>query len=119
MRLVAAQAVRVPSAFGTSLALMSRLAAEAEQLVVVLPDGAEGRESAGSASDLVSAARRHNAALVAFATEGQAETLAADGFTLFEGRATRDGLPTAYLCREFVCRLPATTPQELSAARGT
>ena len=33
-------------------------------------------------------------------------------------RTTRDGLPTAYLCRDFVCRLPATRVEELSAARG-
>ncbi|MEV8212457.1 thioredoxin domain-containing protein [Leifsonia sp. NPDC077715] len=111
MRMVAAQAVRVPSAFGTSLALMSRLAGEAEQLVVVLP-------TEGETSDVVRAARRHAAPLVAFATEPQAEELTAAGFELFEARTTRDGLPTAYLCRDFVCRLPATSADELSAARG-
>ncbi|WP_285116035.1 DUF255 domain-containing protein [Leifsonia sp. fls2-241-R2A-40a] len=118
MRLVAAQALQVPSAFGTSLALMSGLAGEAEQLVVVLPDAAPDDEPA-TASALLAAARRHSAALVALATESEAAAFAADGFELFDGRTTRDGLPTAYLCREFVCRLPATTPQELSAARGT
>jgi uncharacterized protein YyaL (SSP411 family) len=41
-------------------------------------------------------------------TEQDAVDLAADGFELFEGRVTRDGLPTAYLCRDFVCRLPVT-----------
>ncbi len=113
MRMVAAQAVRVPSAFGTSLALMSRLAAEAEQLVAVLPD--EGPEPG---SELVGAVRRHPAPLVAIATETQAAELAGAGFELFEARTTRDGLPTAYLCRDFVCRLPATSVEELSAARG-
>ncbi|ANF31252.1 hypothetical protein A0130_05835 [Leifsonia xyli] len=111
MRMVAAQAVRVPSAFGTSLALMSRLAGEAEQLVVVLP-------SPGATSDVVGAARRHPAPLVAFATEPQARELTASGFELFQARTTRDGLPTAYLCRDFVCRLPATSVEELSVARG-
>ncbi|WP_431245263.1 thioredoxin domain-containing protein [Leifsonia xyli] len=114
MRLVAAQAVRVPSGFGTSLALMSRLAGEADQLVVVLPDGGEA-----ASGPLVAAARRNGAPLVAVATESQARELAAAGFDLYEARTTRDGLPTAYLCRDFVCRLPATTPEELSAARGT
>lgn len=105
MRMVAAQAVRVPSAFGTSLALMSRLAGQVEQLVVVLPDApAEGASESG----LIAAARRHGAPLVAFATEAQAGALAADGFELFEGRSARDGLPTAYLCQDFVCRLPVT-----------
>lgn len=101
MRLVAAQAVQVPNAFGSSLALMSELAAEVEQLVVVLPE-------AGARSELLAAARRHPAPVVALATEEQATAFAAAGFELFEGRAARDGLPTAYLCRDFVCRLPVT-----------
>lgn len=101
MRLVAAQALQVPSAFGTALALMSELAGEVEQLVVVLPEGA-------ASGDLVDAARRHPAPLVAIATESRAAELAGDGFELFGGRTTRDGLPTAYLCRDFVCRLPVT-----------
>ncbi|MEN0084557.1 MAG: DUF255 domain-containing protein, partial [Leifsonia sp.] len=101
MRLVAAQALQVPSAFGTALALMSELAGEVEQLVVVLP-------AAGATGELTAAARRHPAPLVAFATETQAAGFASDGFELFEGRATRDGRATAYLCRDFVCRLPVT-----------
>ncbi|WP_374009982.1 thioredoxin domain-containing protein [Leifsonia sp. LS-T14] len=115
MRMVAAQAVQVPSAFGTSLALMSQLAAEAEQLVVVVPDAAAPAPEGA----LVATARRHRAPLVAVATESQAAGLAAAGFDLFEARTTRGGLPTAYLCRDFVCRLPATSPEELSAARDT
>jgi uncharacterized protein YyaL (SSP411 family) len=111
MRMVAAQAVQVPSGFGTALALMSRLAGEAEQLVVVVPDGGM------ASSPVVAAARADAAPLVAITRESDAAALAVDGFDLFEGRTTRDGLPTAYLCREFVCRLPATTIEELSAAR--
>lgn len=106
MRLVAAQALQVPSAFGTALGLMSELAGDVEQLVLVLPEA--GAEASGSSGALPAAARRHAAPLVAFATEAQAEALAAGGFELFEGRTTRDGLPTAYLCRDFVCRLPVT-----------
>lgn len=111
--MVSAQAVQAPSAFGTSLALMSRLAGEAEQLVVVLPEGGATTEGA-----LLEAARRHGAPLVAVATESQAAALAEAGFDLYTARTSRDGLPTAYFCRDFVCRLPATTPEELSAARG-
>ena len=46
------------------------------------------------------------------------ERIAEAGFDLYTARTSRDGLPTAYFCRDFVCRLPATTPEELSAARG-
>ncbi|RDV46224.1 thioredoxin domain-containing protein [Leifsonia sp. ku-ls] len=106
MRLVAAQAVQVPSAFGTALALMSELAGEVEQLVIVLPE-------AGASSALTAAARRHRAPLVAVATQAQADAFAAEGFELYDGRSARDGLPTAYLCRDFVCRLPVTDPAAL------
>jgi uncharacterized protein YyaL (SSP411 family) len=106
MRLVAAQAVQVPSAFGTALALMSELAGEVEQLVIVLP-------VAGASSALTAAARRRPAPLVAVATQGQADAFAAEGFELYDGRRARDGLPTAYLCRDFVCRLPVTDPAAL------
>jgi hypothetical protein len=55
---------------------------------------------------------------VAFAPEDAAAAFAADGFELYADRRTRDGLPTAYLCRDFVCRLPVTSPDALEAAPG-
>jgi uncharacterized protein YyaL (SSP411 family) len=33
--------------------------------------------------------------------------------SLLEGRALMDGKPTAYLCKEFTCKLPTTSPQIL------
>jgi uncharacterized protein YyaL (SSP411 family) len=35
---------------------------------------------------------------------------------LLEGRGAIDGLPTAYVCRQFVCLRPVTTVGELAAA---
>ncbi len=37
------------------------------------------------------------------------------GLDLLADRPLRDGRPTAYLCRGFVCRLPVTEPAELAA----
>jgi uncharacterized protein YyaL (SSP411 family) len=37
------------------------------------------------------------------------------GFALLADRPVRDGRPTAYVCRHFVCRLPVTSVDELSA----
>ncbi|HEY5050940.1 MAG TPA: thioredoxin domain-containing protein [Acidothermaceae bacterium] len=37
---------------------------------------------------------------------------------LLEGRGALDGLPTAYVCRQFVCLRPVTTVKELAAALG-
>ncbi|MCU1420370.1 MAG: thioredoxin protein, partial [Microbacteriaceae bacterium] len=47
--------------------------------------------------------------LTALVTADQADEFAAAGFELFAGRG-RDG---AYLCRDFVCRLPVTDPASL------
>lgn len=121
MRLVAAQAVQSPSGFGAALALMSRLDADPVQLVAVLPAGADpGAHPSGPADPqgLLGAVRTHPAALVAIAGEAQAVAFAAAGFDLFAGRAARDGLPTAYLCRDFVCRFPVTRPEQLREAAG-
>jgi len=37
------------------------------------------------------------------------------GFPLLADRVARDGRPTAYVCRHFVCRLPVTSTEELVA----
>lgn len=111
MRLVAGPAIQVPSAFGAALALMSRLEGDARQLVVVRP--ADGPDAGGDPNGLVAAARRVAADVVGIVDEPAARELAEAGFELFASREARDGLPTAYLCRDFVCRLPVTTPAGL------
>ena len=44
--------------------------------------------------------------IAAVVTPSQRAEFAALGFELFEGRTTKPGQVTAYLCEEFVCRLP-------------
>lgn len=105
MRVVAAQAVENPTAFGAALELMSKLAAEPEQLVVV--------RAGDDVHGLLNAVRRRPSGPVAVADEEQAAAFAADRFELFEGRSAQGGHPTAYLCRDFVCRLPAQDPAAL------
>jgi uncharacterized protein len=53
--------------------------------------------------------------LCAIASAPAAEALAAAGFELFEGRRPVRGATTAYLCTDFVCRLPVTDPDALAA----
>jgi uncharacterized protein YyaL (SSP411 family) len=110
MRLVAHAALESPISFGSSLELMSALDAEPAQLVVIVASA----DPAGST--LVDAARRAGSSAKAFiASEAQAQEFAASGFDLFAARTSIRGLTTAYLCRDFVCRLPTTDADELAA----
>jgi uncharacterized protein YyaL (SSP411 family) len=110
-----------PLAFGAALRLMSQLATPVEQLVIVSPDGDRGRdhEADRDPTGLVAVARRHARGVVASVTAEQARAFADAGFELFAGRSSRDDLPTAYLCRDFVCRLPVTDPAALREAAPT
>ena len=103
MRTVAPVAVPRPVSFGASLALMSALASPMVQLVAV-----------GSGTADVARTFAPAGGVTALVTTTQAAEFAAAGFELFEGRA-RDG---AYLCRDFVCRLPITDPDELRRSLG-
>jgi uncharacterized protein YyaL (SSP411 family) len=91
---------------------MCRLSAPSAQLVVIGGDRASGvaalaRRGGGAGVD---------AGVTALATVEQAQAFAAAGFELFEGRTAQGGAATAYLCRDFVCRLPLTDAQELAEA---
>ena len=104
---VAALAVERPISFGAALAVMLRLGSPVIQLVVVGDDPAMG-DAARSWSPPGSVA--------VVVSERQAASFADAGFELFEGRTIRDGATAAYLCRDFVCRLPIIDPVELATA---
>ncbi len=105
MRRTAPLALRRPIAFGAALAVTAALRRPVEQLVVVGP----------ADSALAAVARRWpGGSVVAAVTAAQASALAAAGLELFAGRARE----AAYLCRDFVCRLPVTAPDELRALLG-
>ncbi|MBH0054765.1 thioredoxin domain-containing protein [Salinibacterium sp. SWN139] len=112
MKLVGQLAAQQPISFGTALTLMSELGAPLRQLVVVTGDGVTG--------ELTSLARTlHRAGGIGVAaSQAQADAFAASGFELFAARTATDGQPTAYLCEEFVCRLPLTDAAALEALLG-
>ncbi|MFW8744872.1 hypothetical protein ACOI9R_32510, partial [Mesorhizobium japonicum] len=93
------------SAHGAALAIASRLERPVRQLVVVGDPG----------SEVATVARTARADVVAVVTAPQAAAFASAGFELFAARTELDGRPTAYWCEHFVCRLPLTSPEELSA----
>jgi uncharacterized protein YyaL (SSP411 family) len=104
-----------PLAFGAALRLVNALTTPVEQLVVVIPEPVNAGTSDGAAGDtaLIAAARRR-LGLVALVTEEQGSQFAAAGYELFADRGTRENRATAYLCRNFVCRLPVTDAVNLA-----
>jgi len=107
-------AVTQPVGFGAALALMVALTAPAAQLVVV---GENGSAMAAHARGWY-----RSGAVTTVLTDAAAASFAAVGFELFQARtaqpdpATGEPAATAYLCREFVCRLPLTDPSGLASA---
>lgn len=108
MERLAALAPRQPLGFGSALAVMTALASAPTQLVVVAEDpdaalavAARGWVETGAVSVTVTAS-------------GAKEWTEA-GFDLFEGRSLQGGAAAAYLCSDFVCRLPVTDVNEFLA----
>ncbi|MBX3098502.1 MAG: thioredoxin domain-containing protein [Salinibacterium sp.] len=100
MARVAEAALRHPVSLGAALTVMARLASPVRQIVVV------------GGGELATVARQHGG--IAVSVE-QGTAWAQAGFELFEGRTQRAGATTAYVCEDFVCRLPVTTVSELAA----
>ncbi|MFT4298063.1 MAG: thioredoxin domain-containing protein [Aeromicrobium sp.] len=90
-----------PRFAGQSLALAEALIAGPIEVAVVGPPGARG--------DLLRT--------VLMATSPGAVVVAGDeglDVPLFASRASRDGRPTAYVCRGFVCQAPVTDPADFA-----
>jgi len=107
MELLAPLAASRPIAFGAALGVMSELSAPERQLVVVTDDP--------DAALATTARAWSRPGLATVVTPRQADAFAAAGFELYESRGLKDGLPTAYLCEDFVCRLPVTEAAALEA----
>jgi len=110
MESIAPLATPRPIAFGAALGVMSGLGAASSQLVVVTGHADDGTDVAS-----VALGWQRSGAVVAVVTAPQAVAFAEVGFELFEGRVSRDGESTAYLCRDFVCALPVTDAASLLA----
>jgi uncharacterized protein YyaL (SSP411 family) len=103
---VAAAAVQQPVSLGAALAVMSGLAEPARQVVLVGDNPSELTAMVG---------RWHRSGGVAAIVSGDgAKQFAAHGFELFEGRAPLQDTSTAYVCEDFVCRLPVSSADDLA-----
>jgi uncharacterized protein YyaL (SSP411 family) len=97
---VATLAQRAPRFAGWSLAAAVAMRDGPEEIAVIGKPGA-ARDA------LAAAARRRTNAVVVVAEPGST------GIALTEGRGEVDGRPAAYVCRNHVCALPVTDPQDL------
>ncbi|MDQ7879973.1 DUF255 domain-containing protein [Microbacterium sp. QXD-8] len=100
----ASAALAQPLAYGALLRVATTLAAAPRQVVVVTDD---------TGAAIASAARGIRADVVSIVSPQQTTDWADAGFGLFADKAVREGLPTAYDCRDFACRLPVTDPAGL------
>ena len=103
---IAPMALARPISFGTALDAMTMLSVPLRQLVVVTDD--RDSRMSGQAIDW-------QGGVGIAVTPDQAEAFAAAGFELFAGRNQQRGRETAYLCEDFVCRLPVTDAEALAA----
>jgi uncharacterized protein len=111
MARVAEAAARQPISLGAALSVMSALAEPVRQVVVI----------SGDLMDASAALARHwhrSGGLSIALTTAQSAHWAAAGFELLEGRGSSPGVATAYVCTDFVCRLPTTDPAELERELG-
>jgi uncharacterized protein YyaL (SSP411 family) len=101
---------RAPTGFGHALQALDLFLGPAQEIAIVGPAGDPARRAL---VDEVAAVRFLPNAVLAIAAPDDRE--AAEAVALLRDRALVDGLPTAYVCRRFACRLPVTTPAELAA----
>lgn len=108
VRRVAPLALANPVSFGATLALAERLRRPLVHLVVVVPD------AAADASPFLDALATLPTSLSIAVRQSAAIELGMIGLELFAGRTALESRATAYLCQDFVCRLPVHTPEELT-----
>jgi len=102
IRLFAEPALRHPHSFGHLLRALDFLLAPTREVALV------GTELGALAATVRSEFRPH--LVLAGGPEGSEQP------PLLAGRTTVDGAPAAYVCENFACKLPVTTPDELAAA---
>jgi len=97
---------RYPTGFAQWLIALDFAHADVVEVAIV---GDRGDPGTRSLRDVLDARYEPNRV-----SAGSAD-VAGSGIPLLEGRVTRDGRPTAYVCRGFTCRMPVTTAEELAA----
>jgi uncharacterized protein len=96
--------LKYPNGFAHWLCAADLITGQPREVAIV---GDAGDDATQSLLDVIYSQYRPNL-VTAVGLNGSAVPLLA-------GRPQKDGRPTAYVCRQFVCRLPVTTPADLAA----
>jgi uncharacterized protein YyaL (SSP411 family) len=104
MRMVVPYVTRYPTGFARWLSAMDLSRAAVQEVAIVGP--ADSPATLALLGEVRRGYRPNQ--VVALAAEPGASAI-----PLLADRAAVDGRPTAYVCRSFVCRLPATDPETL------
>jgi hypothetical protein len=100
---------KYPSAFGYLMCALDFYLSEPKEIAIIgSPDSHEVRLFI---EEIYS--RYLPNKVLAASTEG--ETEAAEAIKLLMGRRSTEGKPTVYVCRNYTCLAPATTPKDLAA----
>ncbi len=105
LKLLAPATARQPAAFGHLLQALALYHSSGPELAIVwLPDGAQT-----DASALVAEARRRYRPNLVIAGGAEGESTP----PLLRDRSLLEGQPTAYVCHNFTCKAPVTSPEVL------
>ncbi len=105
-------ASRYPQAAGWGLAVAEAFLAGPDEIAVVGPPDDDATRALHQAAALGATPG------AVLALGNGAGNGSGDGIPLLAGRGLVDGKPAAYVCRDFACRLPVTSPDDLLAALG-
>lgn len=108
LALLSGAMAQVPLAFGAALSAVDMLVNGLTE-VAVAGDPAEG--ATGALLEVIQRPYRPN--IITALTPGDAGDEAP--IPLLRGRTRREGQPTVYVCRDFACARPVTTPEETAA----
>jgi hypothetical protein len=104
---------RYPSAFGRLLSALDFYLSKPQEIVIV---GDPEVRATRALLDQVWTRFIPNAVVVPWKLD---DSELAESLELLKGRTMVEGRPTAYVCENFVCKQPVTSPEELAAQLGS
>ena len=110
IRVVRDDLTRFPQGFGTALCATHRLTARRREIAIV------GALDDPRTAELVRVARRVGGPATVIACGDPDDPDAIAAVPLLAGRPLVDGSPAAYVCENFACRMPVTSPAALHSA---